>query len=516
MFVYFPGKDNAIADCFSWLLQMEKPSEGKSPNKGKLIAFDKLQVSVDPEDEIYKFEDNVLVKENDLIMPPTEAEFNSTFRCQFSCCRDGDIHEHLTIDDIEMEESFLNPPPLQTMPNPITMPNIQQHQTQDQLLMQQAQRDAQHYQITTIDERLIITYQIDPARQDDWRIYLPLSLVDDVITWYHLVLGHRGKTSMYATIAKRFYSPGLKQQIERFNCEICQLNKAANVQYGQLPERHTDLVPWFSVAVDLIGPWKIDVNGRELEFNALTCIDPVTNLTELAFIENKTATHVASVFEMLWLSRYPRPYKCIHDQGGEFIGEAFQAKLATWGIHDGGTTSKNATANAICERMHLTVANILRTRYNNAAPNFQVAVEEVKRALAACNHAMRCAVSTALMNNTPGETVFHRDMLLNIPVIVDLLSMQQKRQYKINENLRRQNAKRKEFDYRIGGEVLIKNTDGRKLEVRILLQMFTLMVQWKFSAQMRSVRGSTSDGLCRSVESNGRYTCIAHCVKNHL
>ncbi|CAJ1960600.1 unnamed protein product [Cylindrotheca closterium] len=330
--------------------------------------------------------------------------------------------------------------------------------------MQRAQRDAQHYQITTIDERLIITYQIDPARQDDWRIYLPLSLVDDVITWYHLVLGHRGKTSMYATIAKRFYSPGLKQQIERFNCEICQLNKAANVQYGQLPERHADLVPWFSVAVDLIGPWKIDVNGRELEFNALTCIDPVTNLTELAFIENKTATHVASVFEMLWLSRYPRPYKCIHDQGGEFIGEAFQAKLATWGIHDGGTTSKNATANAICERMHLTVANILRTRYNNAAPNFQVAVEEVKRALAACNHAMRCAVSTALMNNTPGETVFHRDMLLNIPVIVDLLSMQQKRQYKINENLRRQNAKQKEFDYRIGGEVLIKNTDGRNLD----------------------------------------------------
>ncbi|CAJ1960529.1 unnamed protein product [Cylindrotheca closterium] len=269
---------------------------------------------------------------------------------------------------------------------------------------------------------------------------------------------------MYATIAKRFYSPGLKQRIERFNCEICRLNKVANVQYGQLPERHADLVPWFSVVVNLIGPWKIDVNGRELEFNALTCIDPVTNLTELAFIKNKTATHVASVFEMLWLSRYPRPYKCIHDQGGKLIGEAFQAKLATWGIHDGGTTSKNATANAICERMHLTVANILRTRYNNAAPNFQVAVEEVKRALAACNHAMRCAVSTALMNNTPGETVFHRDMLLNIPVIVDLLSMQQKRQYKINENLRRQNAKRKEFDYRIGGEVLIKNTDGRKLD----------------------------------------------------
>jgi hypothetical protein len=41
-FKYCPGKDNVIADCFSRLPQMDKPSEGKKTSKGKLIAFDKL------------------------------------------------------------------------------------------------------------------------------------------------------------------------------------------------------------------------------------------------------------------------------------------------------------------------------------------------------------------------------------------------------------------------------------------------------------------------------------------
>ena len=64
-------------------------------------------------------------------------------------------------------------------------------------------------------------------------------------------------------------------------------------------------MPWDAVAVDLIGPWKISVSGIELEFLALTCIDPVTNITELIRIESKTAAHVAQNFTNVWLSRYP-------------------------------------------------------------------------------------------------------------------------------------------------------------------------------------------------------------------
>eukprot|EP00957_Ditylum_brightwellii_P044318 3362572-Ditylum_brightwellii.AAC.1 len=66
-------------------------------------------------------------------------------------------------------------------------------------------------------------------------------------------------------------------------------------------------MPWDEVAVDLIGPWRMQVNGQEVEFNALTCIDPVTNLVEMIRLDNKMSEHVAHQFENVWLARYPRP-----------------------------------------------------------------------------------------------------------------------------------------------------------------------------------------------------------------
>jgi hypothetical protein len=76
--------------------------------------------------------------------------------------------------------------------------------------------------------------------------------------------------------------------------------------YGKLPLQNDE------VAVDLIGPWAITINHQELIFNALTCIDPVTNLTELVRIANKTSAHVAMRFENEWLSCYPCPLQCTH------------------------------------------------------------------------------------------------------------------------------------------------------------------------------------------------------------
>jgi transposase InsO family protein len=69
-----------------------------------------------------------------------------------------------------------------------------------------------------------------------------------------------------------------------------------------------------------------------------------------------------------WLSRYPRPMRCIHDQGTEFQGSQFRLVLENNGIEDVSITIKNPQANAICERVHQTVGNVLRTMTQTNPP----------------------------------------------------------------------------------------------------------------------------------------------------
>ena len=55
-------------------------------------------------------------------------------------------------------------------------------------------------------------------------------------------------------------------------------------------------------------------------------------------------------------------------------------------------------------------------------------------------------------------------MFIDLPLVADLVDIQQRRQLKIDENLRRQNQKRREYHFHIGQPVLIKTITPSKLE----------------------------------------------------
>ena len=236
--------------------------------------------------------------------------------------------------------------------------------------------------------------------------------------------------------------------------------------YGLLPEREIKVAPWEEVAVDLIGPCPIKVNGQEVSFNALTCIDTASNLVELVRVDNKTASHIRDKFSQCWLARYPRRTRVVHDKGGEFIGSPFQWLLTMFGVKERPSTSKNPQSNAICERMHQTVGNILRISLHSKPPrNISQAREAVDEALSQSMHAMRATVMTTL-GSAPGSLAFSRDMFLNLPLVADWQTIAKHREQRINDDLHRANRKRRQHDYAPGQLVLKTVHEPTKLGVR--------------------------------------------------
>ena len=132
-------------------------------------------------------------------------------------------------------------------------------------------------------------------------------MLKPTVKWFHQVLGHPGEKRLRETLQQRYYHPQLHQTIDKYKCEHCQKHKLSGRGYGLLPEREMRVAPWTEVAVDLIGPWKVKVSGRVVEFNALTCIDTASNLVELIRIDEKLSPHVTRKFKQAWLARYPLP-----------------------------------------------------------------------------------------------------------------------------------------------------------------------------------------------------------------
>jgi len=70
------------------------------------------------------------------------------------------------------------------------------------------------------------------------------------------------------------------------------------------------------------------------------------------------------------------------------------------------------------------------------------------------------------MGSSPGNLVFNRDMFLNIPLIANWHAITLKREHLNNENLMRENQKRRCYDYTPQQKILKKTWKPQKLGIR--------------------------------------------------
>ena len=374
---------------------------------------------------------------------------------------------HSKTSNSSIEHCYLNLPKDMVEDNPLDLENIKEKQDEDDKLTQSSVKHPNWYSRKTInDVEDILCYTKPGDNAANWKIALPEDLILPTIKWYHQVTGHPGSKRLYRQLSQRYYHRDLHVIVDHLNCDFCQRNKLDGKGYGFLPEREVRSIPFEECAVDLIGPWTVQVRGIPHTFEALTVIDTVTNLVEIVRIDHKNSDHIMRKFAQCWLTRYPWPQRCIHDPGGEFTGPEFQTLLQNCHIRDVCTTAKNPQSNAVCERMHRTVGNVLRTLLHGEQPqNIADAREYVDEALSIAMHAMRAGIHSTL-GSSPGSLTYNRDMFLNIPLIADWHAITQRREHLINDNLIRENQKRRRYDYVPQQRVLKKNWKPRKLDER--------------------------------------------------
>jgi transposase InsO family protein len=297
------------------------------------------------------------------------------------------------------------------------------------------------------------------------KIVLPTLLQKHVMNWYHAILCHPGMNRTEETISQHLWWPKMREQITAFvqACPTCQKNKRKQKKYGHLPPKEAEALIWDKMCIDLIGPYKIRCKGKpDLVCKCVTMIDPASGWFEIHQYDDKRAITVANIAEQEWLSRYPWPTQITFDRGNKFIGHEFRHTVThDYGIKCKPITVRNPQANAIVERIHQVIGNIIRTF--DLENNYLDEKDPFKGVLAATAFAVRSTYHTTL-KKMPGQLVFGRDMIFNIQHVANWEFIRKNKQQCIDKNNIAENAKRTAHLYKKGDQVLLKRGTENKYE----------------------------------------------------
>ena len=371
--------------------------------------------------------------------PMSEAHFTEALRSEFYGLDEEDLPE----DAYPLSYSLLG-----------------KHQSTDKAILKELKKPKSRYSIQPFigggKTRELICY--------NGKIVVPDVLQNRIVQWYHDYLGHPGINRTEETIGQHLWWPKMRNHITNSvsSCESCQRNKRRNRKFGHLPEKEAEAQPWEKMCIDLIGPYTIRRKGqKDLHCQCVTMIDPATGWFEIHQYDDKRAITVANIAEQEWFSRYPWPQLVTYDRGSEFIGHEFQKMLDDYGVKKKPITTRNPQANAIVERVHQVIGNIVRTF--ELQENYLDEDDPWAGILAATAFAIRSTYHTTLQKS-PGQLVFGRDMIFNIQHTANWEYIRARKQRLIKKNNKNENKSRIPHTYRVNDQVMLRKGTEYKYE----------------------------------------------------
>ena len=105
------------------------------------------------------------------------------------------------------------------------------------------------------------------------------------------------------------------------------------------------------------------------------------------------------------------------------------------------TSAQNPQGSSIVEAVHKSVGAVLHTLIHLCSPQTCLEAQAVvKQVLLTAMHVSYCAFHGSLLNLSPGAVAFQRDMFLDIPLISDVLTLQEAHQEQVDQHVLWTNA----------------------------------------------------------------------------
>jgi transposase InsO family protein len=289
------------------------------------------------------------------------------------------------------------------------------------------------------------------------------------LEWIHLSFQHPGVSKTLGILRPLVYWPGQSKAVTALDnaCADCARSKPLRRGYGFLLGKLGSDTPFHTVHLDIVGPFsdKEASEDEHADYESLHCYDYVLSIIdshskwiELVPMKIINAENIVKAFDEAWLCRYLRPSIVITDNGKQFIAAEFRELLSSYGIDNRLTSTYNPQANAVVERVHGTIGNMIRA---SKALYWHESLPAICWALKAGYH-------QSLQSST-GELIFGRNMLqpaLNVDRKALSSGANYLRDAQQTKDLQRHNKGRVDYNFKVDDFVYVQNPDPSKLENR--------------------------------------------------
>ena len=284
--------------------------------------------------------------------------------------------------------------------------------------IQQVHRDVitlwHQWELLVVCEGLLYRKIENDLGADQFQLITPKEIRDTIFTYLHeqRYAGHFGRDRTITAVKKRFYWPGMSEDIARWcqECQLCVRRKPGPGKGKSALQQIKVYQPMSVVAIDILGPLPRTNNGNEY---IIVCGCYYTKWKEAFAVPNQTAATVADKLVQEVFLRFGVPAQLHSDQGRNFESDLFKAICDLFGVEKTRTVPYNPKSDGMIERFNRTLATMLSMFVDENKTDWDDHLPYVMAAYRATQHKSTGVTPNLLMLNR--ELNFPLDLMVGDP-----------------------------------------------------------------------------------------------------